>query len=168
MSRSGSRGWGPPTRTPGWGPPTGWGARLGRWAVPCGVAGLALAGPTIAAEEDGIPVTIRVIDAESEKPITTAVVRHPQEQDRHHVNTETGEWIGSVLYMPDGSELLFEKGMMLEFEVSAPGYVNQSVTYEVRRRRNEFPVPLVKLQLDMQDEDPDDITIQFGRDKPID
>jgi hypothetical protein len=127
-----------------------------------------VAGPALAADDDGIPVTIRVVDAASEQPITTAVVRHPQEQDRHHVNTETGEWIGSVLYMPDGSELLFEKGMTLEFEISAPGYVNQSVTYTVRRRRNEFPVALQKLELDMDDEDPDDITIQFGRDKPID
>lgn len=127
-----------------------------------------LVAAAVAAEEDGIPVTVRVVDATTEQPIPTAVVRHPKEQDRHRVNTETGSWTGSVLYMPDGSEVLFEKGMTLEFEVSAPGYVNQRVTYVVRRRRNEFPVHLVKLELDMSDEDPDDITIQFGRDKPID
>ena len=84
------------------------------------------------------------------------------------MNIESGEWIGSVLYMPDGSELFFAKGMTLEFEVSAPGYINQRVSYTVRRRRNEFPVRHAKLQLDMSNEDPDDITIQFGRDKPID
>ncbi|MEZ4240108.1 MAG: hypothetical protein R3F59_28950 [Myxococcota bacterium] len=131
-------------------------------------AATAWSGPAAAASDDGVPLTIRVVDEATEQPITTAVVRHPQEQDRHHVNTETGEWSGSVLYMPDGSELLFEKGMTIEFEVSAPGYVNRSISYTIRRRRNEFSVALTRLDLDMQDEDPDDITIQFGRDKPID
>ncbi|MEQ1502787.1 MAG: hypothetical protein ABMB14_11185 [Myxococcota bacterium] len=121
-----------------------------------------------AADDEGIPVTVRVLDAATELPLPTAVVRHPQEQDRHRVNTETGTWTGSVLYMPDGSELFFAKGMPLEFEVSAPGYVNQSVTYVVRRRRNEVSVRLEKMAIDMSQEDPDDITIQFGRDKPID
>ena len=119
------------------------------------------------AAEVGIPVTVRVIDAESGKPIETAVVRHPDEQERHRVNTETGQWTDSFLYMPDGSELIFDKGMQLEFEVSAPGYMNQRVTYTVRRRKNTFEVPLTKMEIDLTDEDPDDIVIQFGRDKPI-
>jgi hypothetical protein len=118
-------------------------------------------------EDDGIPVTVRVIDPNGE-PIPTAVVRHPQEQDRHRVNTETGMLTLSVLYLPDGSEILFEKGMSVDFEVSAPGYVNKKVTYVVRKRRNTFDVTLDKMTIDMSDDDPDDITIQFGRDKPID
>ncbi len=120
-----------------------------------------------AAEDLGIPVTVRVIDVANGEPIETAVVRHPKEQDRHRVNTETGQWTDSVLYMPDGTELIFEKGMQLEFEVSAPGYMNQRVTYTVRKRKNTFEVPLTKMEIDLTDEDPEDIVIQFGRDKPI-
>jgi hypothetical protein len=122
----------------------------------------------LAAEDEGVPVTVRVLDATSLAPIPTAVVRHPSEQDRHRVNTETGTWTGNVLYMPDGSEMFFEKGMVVEFEVSAPGYVNQRISYTVRKRRNSVDVPLVKMDIDMTTEDPEDITIQFGRDKPID
>ena len=127
-----------------------------------------LAGPAVAADDVGIPVTVRVLDAETGLPIPTAVVRHPSEQDRHRVNTETGQWTESVLYLPDGSELIFDKGMTLEFEVSAPGYANQRVTYTVRKRKNVFEVMLPKMQIDLSDEDPEDIVIQFGRDKPID
>jgi len=147
-----------------------------RWATTIGLAALMMAGQAGLAEtaalaasgqQDGIPVTVRVVDA-SGQPIPTAVVRHPQEQDRHRVNTETGKLVLSVLYMPDGSEVLFTKGMSVDFEVSAPGYVNQPVTYVIRKRRNEFDVVLQKMNIDMSDDDPDDITIQFGRDKPID
>ncbi|MBX2799176.1 MAG: hypothetical protein KTR31_15995 [Myxococcales bacterium] len=122
---------------------------------------------SMGADSVGIPVTVRVIDAQTGEPIRTAVVRHPREQDRHRVNTETGQWTESVLYMPDGSELVFEKGMELEFEVSAPGYANQRVTYLVRRRKNTFEVPLTRMEIDLSDEDPEDVIIQFGRDKPI-
>jgi hypothetical protein len=121
-----------------------------------------------AADEEGIPVTVRVLDSVSITPIPTAVVRHPAEQDRHRVNTETGTWTGNVLYMPDGTEMFFRKGDTIEFEVSAPGYVNQRISYVVRKRRNSVDVPLVKMDIDMSTEDPEDITIQFGRDKPID
>ncbi|MEQ1569646.1 MAG: hypothetical protein ABMA64_28685 [Myxococcota bacterium] len=135
-----------------------------------GSAALAGLAPTVAlaADEDGIPVTVRVLDATTGEPIPTAVVRHPSEQDRHRVNTENGEWTGSVLYMPDGSELFFTKGMSLDFEVSAPGYLNGRFTYVVRKRRNSVEFALQKMEIDMSEEDPDDITIQFGRDKPID
>jgi hypothetical protein len=122
----------------------------------------------LAAEQEGIPVTVRVLDSTTGMAVSTAVVRHPSEQDRHRVNTESGSWTGEVMYMPDGSELFFTKGMTLEFEVSAPGYVNKRVSYVVRKRRNEVEVFLQKMAIDMSDEDPEDITIQFGRDKPID
>jgi hypothetical protein len=129
---------------------------------------LLVSASAFASDEEGIPVTVRVIDAETATPIATAVVRHPQEEDRHRVNTETGTWTGSVLYMPDGSEMFFTKGLQLEFEVSAPGYANQKVAYIVRKRKNVFDVPLTKMAIDMSEEDPEDIMIQFGRDKPID
>ncbi|MBT3221446.1 MAG: hypothetical protein HN348_20375, partial [Proteobacteria bacterium] len=53
------------------------------------------------AEDIGIPVTVQVVDIEG-VPIATAVVRHPMEADRHRVNTETGRWTASILYMPNG------------------------------------------------------------------
>lgn len=136
------------------------------WALVALGSGVAVS--AYAAEDEGVPVTVRVLDSVSLAPIPTAVVRHPDEQDRHRVNTETGTWTGNVLYMPDGTEMFFEKGMVVEFEVSAPGYVNTRISYTVRKRRNSVDVPLVKMDIDMSTEDPEDITIQFGRDKPID
>jgi len=127
----------------------------------------AVASPAFAADEEGIPVTVEVCDAEGQ-PISTAVVRHPEERHPHPVNTETGRWTAPALYLPDGSELLFAKGMELEFEVSAPGYKNARIKYFVRKRKNVVPVVLEKMDLDLDHEDAEDPIIQFGRDKPID
>lgn len=124
--------------------------------------------PATAQEDEGIPVTVEVKDTKGE-PIPTAVVRHPQEEQRHPVNTQTGRWTESILYLPNGEELKFEKGMVLEFEVSAPGYKNAHITYTVRKRKNLAPVVLEEMDLDLtDDEEMDDPVIQFGRDKPID
>ena len=131
------------------------------------VAPFVVVAPALA-EDVGIPVTVQVTDA-MQLPIATAVVRHPSEQDRHRVNTETGKWVASVLYLPDGNELVFIKGMELEFEISAPGYKNARVTYFVRKRKNVVPVVLEKMEFDLESEDDvEDPVIQFGRDKPID
>ncbi len=129
-------------------------------------AALSLAADTT---EIGIPVTFEVLDVEG-APIPTAVIRHPKEQDRHRVNVETGRAVVSALYLPDGTEVLFTKGLELEFEISAPGFQNVHLTYLVRKRRNLVPVELEKLDVQSlvggeEDEDP---VIQFGRDKPID
>jgi len=124
--------------------------------------------PAFAGDEDeGIPVKVIVVDEEG-KPIQTAVVRHPREADRHRVNTFDGSWEASTLYLPDGSEIKFTKGMELELEISAPGYVNQHIKYLVRKRKNVFTVTLAKMVLENTDDDADDPVIQFGRDKPID
>ena len=129
---------------------------------------LLLTGVGHAPDTPGIMVTVQVTDVAG-APIPTAVVRHPNEQERHPVNTESGRWEDSVLYMPDGSELFFEKGMDLEFEISAPGYKNERVIYTVRKRRNVIPVVLHKVEYEEEDEEEiDDPVIQFGRDKPID
>ena len=141
-----------------------------RLAITFGIVA-SLLGPATASakeEEDGIPVTVQVFDAETQQPVPTAVVRNPQEEERHRVNRELGTWTGSVFYMPDGTEVKFTKGATLQFEISAPGYVNQVVGYTVRKRRNEFPVFLQKMEVDLTEENPDDVMIQFGRDKPID
>lgn len=127
-----------------------------------------LSAPAFAQEEVGIPVTVQVVDTQG-LPIPTAVVRHPNEESRHRVNTETGKWTDSVLYLPNGDELVFEKGMELEFEISAPGYQNARVKYFVRKRKNLVPVVLQEMELDLvEDDEMDDPVIQFGRDKPID
>ncbi len=124
--------------------------------------------PSFAADDEGIPVTVEVLDIEG-NPVQTAVVRHPKEADRHKVNTATGTTEITRLYLPDGSELVFDKGMELEFEISAPGYKNARVKYYVRKRRNLVSVILEKMDLDaLLEEDEDDPVIQFGRDKPRD
>jgi len=124
--------------------------------------------PSVAVAQvtEGVPITVYVLD-EAGKPIPTAVVRHPDEQDRHRVNTSTGAWTGSVLYLPDGSEIFFEKGMILELEVSAPGYVTSKVVYQVRKRKNKVTVQLKKMDVILEDDEMEDPVIQFGRDKPI-
>lgn len=134
--------------------------------IMCITAVVGLAAPSAFAGSDGIPVTIRVVNAVDQQPIPTAVIRHKDEADRHAVNANTGAFTTSVLYMPDGREVLFKKGDELTFEVSAPGYMNQEVTYEVRRRKNRFVVPLQVMETNS---DPlEDPVIQFGRDRPRD
>jgi len=122
---------------------------------------LALAAPP---DDDGtVPVTVVVSDLQ-DAPIPTAVVRHPNEMERHRVNSVDGSFEASVLYMPDGTELRFVPGLRLELEISAPGYMTQVLTYEVRRRRNVVRVALPAIPLDTTEvEEP---TIGFGRDNP--
>lgn len=118
-------------------------------------------------EEEGIYVTLRVTDAEG-KPIPTATVRNTQEQERHRVNADTGEFPINVFYLPDGSEVLITKGSMLTFEISAPGYQNFKFSYVVRKHKNLVPVVLQPMTLEIEtEENADDVPIQFGRDKPI-
>jgi hypothetical protein len=133
--------------------------------------GASLAVPAVASaadEVEGINVKVIVTDVDG-KPIATAVVRQPQEADRHRVNTFDGSWEAPVLYLPDGTELKFVKGMILDLEISAPGYVTQPIKYMVRARKNIVPVTLQKMQFNLGDDpDDEDPVIQFGRDKPID
>ena len=68
-----------------------------------------------------------------------------------------------MLYLPDGSELKFDPGISLQLEVSAPGYMTRVVSYDVKKRRNQFPVELTKMSL--KDGDFEEPIIQFGRDK---
>ena len=114
-------------------------------------------------ESGGVPVEVTVLD-EAGKPIATAVIRHPEEADRHRVNAMTGSWAADVLYLPDGSELVFTPGMSITLEVSAPGYQTQIVQYDIRKRRNRLEVSLPVLVVD--ESGIDEPLIQFGRDKP--
>lgn len=135
-------------------------------AMTLALAGLSPGGSdALAGGTDGVAIQVTVLDLDG-NPISTAVVRHPEEADRHRVNALTGVWEGDVLYLPDGSEMVFVPGMTLTLEVSAPGYVTQIVQYDVRKRRNRIEVTLPILEIDASDiEEP---LIQFGRDKPVD
>jgi len=113
----------------------------------------------------GVMVQVTVLDDDG-KPIPTAVVRNDQEQDRHRVNSMTGQWEADVLYLPDGSEMVFTPGMNITLEVSAPGYTTQIVQYDIRKRHNRIEVTLPKLAV--EDNDVEEPLIQFGRDKPRD
>lgn len=131
------------------------------------LAGL-VGGSVAQAQEEGIPVAVEVRDLDTKEIVKTAVVRHPEEAERHKVNTETGRWTEKVLYMSDGSELVFRKGMILTFEVSAPGYHNENVNYMVRKRKNVIPVSLRRMELSLEEDYENDPNINFGRDKPLD
>ena len=117
------------------------------------------------ADSIGTRVYVQVLDVEDE-PIRTAVIRHPEEADRHRVNSVDGTWDDEVLYLPDGSELIFTPGMMLVLEVSAPGYETQVITYQVRRRKNNLKVRLAELEYD--DAAIEEPMMSFGRDTPRD
>lgn len=114
---------------------------------------------------EGVPVTVVVLD-EAGEPVPTAVIRHPDEADRRRVNAVTGEWTGSVLYLPDGSEMIFTPGMSLTLEISAPGFMTQVIQYDIRKRGNKVEITLPEISLD--DDDVEEPLIQFGRDKPRD
>lgn len=127
-----------------------------------------MSAPAFAADPDaGIPVKIIVLDSAG-KPIPTAQVRNPQEADRHPVNAVDGATTISEFYLPDGTEVKIGKGQQVTFEISAAGYVNQMVTYTVRKRKNVIQVNLEQMKLEDPEEEEDDPSINFGRDKPID
>ncbi len=133
------------------------------------LVGVFAAGPALAAakgeKSEGVPVEVKVIDTEGQA-VSTAVVRHPDEADRHRVNALTGSWSASVLYLPDGSEMIFTPGMSIQLEVSAPGYMTQIIQYDIRKRKNKIEVTLPKL--DLENSEVGEPLIQFGRDKPRD
>jgi len=135
---------------------------LTMWAV-AGLAWIGVSTAEAGKNDEGVPVTIKVLDLTGE-PISTAVVRHPEEADRHRVNSITGEWTAPILYLPDGGELIFTPGMTIRLEVSAPGFMTQIIQYDIRKRRNKVEVTLAELAMD--DEDVEEPLIQFGRDKP--
>jgi hypothetical protein len=127
---------------------------------------IAFVSSPVAAKDKEVPaVPVRVVVSDQAgAPIPTAVVRHPQEADRHRVNSVDGSWEGSVLYLPDGSELRFTPGMTLELEISAPGYMTQVFQYQVRKRKNVVEIALPKIEMD--DTNVEEPVISFGRDDP--
>lgn len=134
--------------------------------VPALVFALCL-GSSAWAADTGLPVAVKVLDTAG-APIPTAVVRHPDEKERHRVNIENGTWTGEAVYLEDGTELLFAKNMELVFEVSAPGYKNVRVPYIVQKRKNVVEVVLEKLdiELDPEEDGAEGPAIQFKHDVP--
>ncbi|MCB9673873.1 MAG: hypothetical protein H6737_02090 [Alphaproteobacteria bacterium] len=135
--------------------------------IPALFLALGLAAPAWAS--GGTPVSIKVVDAGGE-PIASAVVRHPEEKERHRVNMATGIWTGDAVYLADGTELLFERNLELTLEVSAPGYQNKRFSYIVKKRKNLAVVQLDKLDLEVQvsDEEESGPVIGFKHDNPRD
>ena len=125
-----------------------------------------LATTALAQNDDGIPLTVQVTDSHG-VPIPTAVIRHTEEEIRHSVNAENGTWSGSVLYLPNGDELVFDRGFVVELEVSAPGYEARPVAYKMLKRRNEIVIALPALDLTNDYEEMEEPVIQFGRSTPI-
>lgn len=122
------------------------------------------------AVEPGIPLTIQVVD-EGGQPVVSAQVRHPDEVEKHRVNTEDASWTGDVVYLPDG-ELVFAKKLEVPFEVSAPGYALQTVSFVVSKKakKNVHTVVLERLQIDLEADRGEDggPSIGFKRDQPRD
>jgi hypothetical protein len=114
---------------------------------------------------EGVLVKVKVLDVAG-AAVPTAVIRHPDEADRHRVNAQTGEWSASVLYLPDGSEMIFTPGMVLTLEISAPGFMTKIIQYDIRKRKNNLEVALDALP--MEEESIEEPVMQFGRDRPRD
>lgn len=113
-------------------------------------------------DDEGVPVTVKVMDLTGEA-VPTAVIRHPEEADRHRVNSITGEWTAPILYLPDGGELIFTPGMTIRLEISAPGYMTKIIQYDIRKRRNKIEVSLMEFSMD--DDNIEVPVIQFDRDQ---
>jgi len=124
------------------------------------IAFLVGCGPKVAT--DGVPLKVYVLN-QKDAPIPTAVIRHPDDSDRLRVNAATGHWEGSVLYMADGSELIFKPNTSVQLEISAPGYLTKVISYDIKKRRNQFDVNLEKLSL--KEDEFEEPIIQFGHDK---
>lgn len=115
----------------------------------------------------GTPLTIQVLD-EQGNPVSTAAIRNPQEQERYKVNAVTGSWTGSTLYLEGGNEVAFSPGMEVTFEISAPGYLSETVRYIMRKRKNLIVVTLSEMNVKDDLDKVEDPMISFGRDKPLD
>jgi len=121
----------------------------------------------LAAAKGPLALTIQVLD-ESGSPVTTAVVRHTEEEERHRVNAVTGAWTATSLYLEGGAEMPFEEGQDVTFEVSAPGFLTETVRYIVRKRKNVIVVTLSEMDITSDLGQLEDPMITFGRDKPLD
>jgi len=101
----------------------------------------------VAQETEGLPVAVQVLDSNG-APIRNAWVRIPGTEGRRRVDSENGVWQASYLYTTSGEELIFKRGMVLEFTVTAPGYEPTTVAYKLRRARNAFTIALDRMMVE--------------------
>jgi hypothetical protein len=113
------------------------------------------------ARDDTVYITIRVVD-DGGRYIPNALVRHSNTEGRREVDAKNGVWTANMLYTPDGDELHFKKGMVIDFVISAPGYVSKAGTYRVRRARNTITVALDEMAVPDAQVD-EDAFIRFTR-----
>ncbi len=121
--------------------------------------------PVALASDEGIPLTIQVVDADGD-PVVGAAVRNTEEGERHRVNVRTGTWTSRALYPSANDVIPFTRGMDVTFEITAPGYLSETVHYVMRRRRNVIEVTLSPMELDDSEAQGADPNIAFGRDVP--
>ena len=113
--------------------------------------------------DEGILITIIILDEETEEPIQTAKVKHSLESDSSRVNKLTGKWQAREVYDAEGNEHKFKSGQTENFSVSAPGYTTRIVKYDVRKRRNNIELKLQKMDVD--NDTVEMPIIKFGRDQ---
>ena len=113
--------------------------------------------------DEGILITIIILDETSGEPIPTAKVKHSKESDSSRVNKLTGKWQAREIYDAEGNEYKFQAGVTENFSVSAPGYMTRIVKYDVRKRRNNIELKLQKMDVD--NDTVEMPIIKFGRDQ---
>lgn len=136
-----------------------------RVLIPLALAGLTSASALAGKAEEGIPLVVTVVDAETGAPIPFAAVREQQEKELHGVNRETGQFATTMLYPSYNDEIVLQKGMELVLEVTAAGYEPQKVAYVMRGKRNKVLVPLHKMVIPANIGD--EPVTPFKRDLPV-
>lgn len=100
----------------------------------------------VSSQPEGMPLTLRVVDADTRRGVPNAEVVRAGVRERHAVSPETGAWTGTVEIFPDGLEAFFRPGELVEYDVLAPGYVPVRVSYTLRRRAHQrVTIPLEPL-----------------------
>ena len=112
--------------------------------------------------DEGIEIEITVLDAETNEPIPTAVIKHAHASQPSRVNSVTGSWKDTESIDSAGEIHMFLPGNSEEFSISASGYMTKVAKYDVRRRNNVIPVHLEKMEIIAPALD--DTIIPFGRD----
>jgi len=122
--------------------------------------------PKKAKEGEGIAIEITVLDAETNTPIPTAVVKHSEVDEPARVNESTGAWKESEVFDARGNAHPFEPGNTEQFSISASGYLTTVVAYDVRKRHNVIEIKLQKMTIN--EDISEDIVLPFLRNEALD
>jgi len=115
------------------------------------ILGVLLANPAVSGEpkktKKPTSLTIEVTNSEAQ-PVPTTLIMFEREQELHRVNKLTGTWEGEALYLPDGTDWVFAKGVSVNLLVTAPGYAVTRQTIELtKKRKNQAAVVIRPLDL---------------------